>query len=426
MADNASSLKINELTGKKRSLEFTGRALPYRPFKLKGSMRSEITYYPGNPIGTVQMLGASESDTTLQGTWKDRFLRAQNDQGEGVEPSGEVEFADESGYKKLADVDSIVNAVDDFRMQGQLVEVTWDTKVRRGVIKDFTQTWQRHEVCEWEITFGWISRGEDAMPVNFAQPNLLSAVQASIGDILTAIDTYAFLATARPSPQMALPVQAAWFKSVTSDSVALTSNAYKDAIALEDSFAVAVTAHVLTLHEARTAIDDAAAAQASGTVSSADSARRMLATFETLKDTAAALSATVQGRPSPAMLAQFFVAATSTGGTEGTGGASGGSADFGSTLEAANWARSVKRACQQLRAIAAEQGFQIAQTLDEQEILGVFNARQDTDLRDVSARYYGTPDEWRRLMTYNGLLHSKLNVGDEIRVPRFRTGGRQP
>ena len=416
MADNASSLTIEELGGKKRRLTFDGRALPYRPFKLKGAMRSEITYYPGNPIGTVQMLGASEGDTTIQGSWKDRFLKSTDDSGVGVEPSGSVELADDSGFQKLADVDSIVSQVDDFRMQGQLVEVTWDTKVRRGVIKDFTQTWQRHEICEWEITFAWISRGEDEPPISFAQESLLASVQGSIGDILNAIDTYVFLSTARPSTAMALPVYAAWFKgatdqsiALTSDAAALTSDSFKDSVALEDSFAAKVVAYVQKLHDGRTAIDDAATSYSAGTTSSADAARRMLATFETLKDNAAALSATVQGTPTPAMLAGGAAAQT-----------------FGTTLEAANWARSVTRACARLRALVAEHGFQIAQTLDEQDILDVFNARQDTDLRDISTRYYGTPDEWRRLMAYNGLLTSKLSAGTQLRIPKFRTGGPQP
>ena len=59
-------------------LNLTRRALPYRPFTLKGSQRNEITWYPGNPIGSLQVLGPTESDTSVSGVWKDVFIKGSN------------------------------------------------------------------------------------------------------------------------------------------------------------------------------------------------------------------------------------------------------------------------------------------------------------------------------------------------------------
>jgi len=65
---------IRELTGDKRTLDLRTRALPYRPLTFTGTMRAEFTAYPGNPVRTAQVLGASEEDTTVKGYWKDRFI----------------------------------------------------------------------------------------------------------------------------------------------------------------------------------------------------------------------------------------------------------------------------------------------------------------------------------------------------------------
>lgn len=378
MGDNASSLTIKELGGEERSLEFLGRALPYRPFTLKGSMRAEFTYYPGNPIATVQVLGASEQDTTLQGAWKDRFLRQQDDDGNSILNSGVVTLYDGGREQALQDVDSICGLVDDFRMKGQLLEVTWDTKVRIGLLKEFEQKWTRHEVCEWSMTFGWISRGEKEVPTNVSQTGAFDNAKGTFDNLLSGLQ--AVIAGAQ------------------------------EGIAIVESVLAEVNSYVNDIDAAVTAIDDTVNGVASSVLSVADGSKRLLGIFDTIKDDAEGLKATVQGVPSAALLSSGDVA----------------NVTFGESLNAGSWARSIADSCDDLRAQAAEQGFQISQTLDEQEILDVFNARQDTDLRDVSSRYYGTPEEWSRLMTFNGLTTSRLTAGMEILIPRLHSGGAQP
>ena len=78
MADQSygtpSSFIIREITGLQRVLELQGRAMPYRGLKVGGDMRAEVTWYPGSPVGSLQILGPKEGETTIHGTWKDRFI----------------------------------------------------------------------------------------------------------------------------------------------------------------------------------------------------------------------------------------------------------------------------------------------------------------------------------------------------------------
>lgn len=373
--DSASGFTIKELGGQKRTLSFTGRALPYRPFSLSGTMRAEFTYYPGNPIGTVQVLGAAESDTSINGVWKDRFLRQIDDDGESVVPDGTVTLdgGDQTGATNmLADVEAIVNAVDDIRMQGQLLEVSWDTRVRHGILKEFKQTWLRHEVCEWEMHFGWISRGEAQLPINFASQPSFSSAKISFSDVLNGL-----------------------------------KDALKEGLAIYSSYAAKVASYVNAVSDAVDSIDNTLTAFVTVTQSFADSAHRMLAIFDTIKDDAIGLRNLVQSAPAATVYATADILDVT----------------FGDALGVSDWNNRIKGFANQLLSLAVQQEDAIQATLDEQEVLDVFDARDDMDLRDVSTQYYGTPDQWKALMSYNGLTTSKLSAGMEIMIPKLRTGG---
>src|SRR5581483_8157524 len=185
------SFTIHELTGDGRTLDLQGRCLPYKGYQLKGKMRAEFTWYPGNAVASVQMLGAKEEPSTVKGTWKDRFIRSTDDNGFPVTNTG---IALLNG-QQLADAEAVINAMDSFRLAGQLLEVTWDGTVRRGIMSDFTQNWLRHEVVEWEVTFDWVSRGENEQPITFAKPvdsTSFAGQLKTLVDNLTALAAPAF------------------------------------------------------------------------------------------------------------------------------------------------------------------------------------------------------------------------------------------
>jgi hypothetical protein len=54
--------------------------------------------------------------------------------------------------------------------------------------------------------------------------------------------------------------------------------------------------------------------------------------------------------------------------------------------------------------------------------MGTYRAREGEDLRDVSTLYYGTPNQWRSLMVYNGLTTTELYAGQYVTIPRLDPG----
>ena len=173
MADTASAFTIQEITGDQREFRFTGRALPYRPFTISGTQRHDLTWYAGSPEGTLQILGAKEEDTSINGWWKDRFLMpidamAVDTRIEAGLASSTAQAAGQNGElgaqingQPVENVRGLAEAVDDMRRKGQLVEVTWMSIVRRGIIKSFRQTWHTAQDLEWELQFAWVNQGSD-------------------------------------------------------------------------------------------------------------------------------------------------------------------------------------------------------------------------------------------------------------------------
>jgi hypothetical protein len=157
--DTVGSFTIRELTGSKRTLRLTSRALPYRPFELSGSQRHDITWYPGSPIGTLQNLGSKEEETTIRGYWKDRFIAASANPDNPSTAFAQV--SDQLGDQPVSLVTDLAALVDDMRRQGQVVQVTWLQQSRRGLLSKFMQRWNTNEDVEWEITFVWTSQGDE-------------------------------------------------------------------------------------------------------------------------------------------------------------------------------------------------------------------------------------------------------------------------
>jgi len=175
----ATSFAIIERTGDKRAVVLRGRALPYRPFSLSGTQRNSIEWYPGNPIGVLQVYGAKEEETTIQGYWKDIFL------GEGG--NGIPSYAQLNGAPLLTAID-LAGTIDDIRRKGQEIVVTWLNHTRYGIIDRFTQKWHTGHDVEWEISFAWISQEDIKLNVDvpFVTPNNydLMSLPSLIQDLL--------------------------------------------------------------------------------------------------------------------------------------------------------------------------------------------------------------------------------------------------
>src|SRR3954468_10928771 len=55
-------------------LMLDGRTLPFRPITYAGKQRIKTTFYPGNPVGSQQVMGPTIDPSTFKGMWRDRYL----------------------------------------------------------------------------------------------------------------------------------------------------------------------------------------------------------------------------------------------------------------------------------------------------------------------------------------------------------------
>jgi len=351
----------------KPSIALFGRAMPYQGLELEGSMRMETTWYPGNAVATVQMLGAQEKPTTFKGMWKDKFLASVTDEGTQVEPTAIVRV----NGSPVASVMDLVNAFELMRLAGKLIRFQWGDIIRVGVLARFKQNWIRFEDCEWELEFQWTSRGEVQSPVTLPVAPDSSSFASDMAKLVTSL-------------QDAIDTASQPFQVVEKFSSQVDSafNVIDDA-SLEMANSVSNTTQLIS--------------------TPADSAARGLAAAESIKDSAGSIVTAVEQFP-PLELIKTT---------------SPESLDLADALLADTYGRRVKAAARALQAFAAQQGDTLRAALDQDTLLAAFVARAPMDLRDVSQRYYNTPDEWRTLLAYNEMDSSELGVGDLVLVPKI-------
>lgn len=393
-SDLTSSFVIKELTGDERELTLKTRALPYRPFTLEGSQRNSIDWYPGSPIGTLQVYGAKEEPSTISGEWKDIFLGGLEigsspavvtsskssavtipvDAGDGTVDLIESEAINLS-ERPLQTARALVALVDDMRRKGQEIEVTWLDQVRRGIIERFTVRWNTGHDCAWDIAFAWISQGE-----TLADTKLLDAGN-NLGDLPNLLQAEI---DAMDAAQLGdLGQSGARFASASESLSAVGANIQEFTDALTD-----------------------AVIQAGQTITSpTDAVRRVSGVLDGIKLEAEELINLAEGIADGALLdtgAINRVAVTVL--------------SFGQLLLARGRVREQANAAAAIRNLAAREQLKLLNAISS-TVISVFQARENQDLRQVSQNFYGTPDEWRSLMIYNHLLSSGLIAGQVVFVP---------
>jgi hypothetical protein len=251
--------------------------------------------------------------------------------------------------------------------------VTWDALVRRGILTRFSHTWQRREDVEWEMEFTWIGQGEKEQSVAFAKGPSATDFATTVANLVSTLST---------AVQASFNVVAGYRNSLMG--------------------------YVGTIEGAAGDLSDLAMQASNQVLTTVEAAQRTLAVVTTLKDSAAEIVNLCGSTP---LRAVKSVADSSQD-------------TFGELCEVDVWVRGVKDAARAIETTSAEQGDEIKTTVDQEDVLAVFVARGNTDLRDVSAQYYNTPDEWRSLMQYNDMTESKLTAGQVVKVPKAQTAGR--
>lgn len=213
-------LIITELTGQKRQVTLRGRALPYRAPEFPVTQRSKVTYYTGNPEGTMQLFGPEWGGTTFNGVWRDKYLQPDIDT-----QSVPVVV---KGFSQPTTCEALIGIFEELMLSGSTLEVQWSAYRRFGILKRFTPTPDRTEDQAWSAEFEWFGDGTQApeqtqlasLDVDKLQGamnalndlsafdpldtlvsyearifSLIDAIQSQVDDVLTQCRTLANLAT---------------------------------------------------------------------------------------------------------------------------------------------------------------------------------------------------------------------------------------
>ena len=391
MAETASPFIIRELTGDKRTFRLTGRGLPYRPFTLSGDQRHDITWYAGSPEGTIQMLGAKENETTINGMWKDRFLRQVADMSAAEQiaagftsdtqrPAGQQgESGAQIDGQPVSNVRELAEEIDDVRRKGQFVEVTWVNQLRRGIISAFRQSWHTAQDLEWEIRFVWINQGIQLADIPIQDRSVdLSDVSVEVENQLAELD------------------------KISDGSIPLDLNAASPGQALGNAADIGqllapINTGIDQLHQALEQLQDTIIVNTQDFLSPISTAQRAIGILEFMKVIGESIANAIDVRLDAAILNVQDI--------------------FGTKLDQRNTLSKQKRAARRISAVAAIRKEQMEKQVNP-ELVKAFTAREDQDLRDVALEHYGIADEWRSLMRFNNLATSRLAARQLIFVPR--------
>jgi len=141
----STSIVIQELTGSRRSIELGGRALPERPFPAGGRLRSKKTWYAGNNVATLQVLGSEDIDTQIKGVWNDRYI---------------VDQVATTGFETPQLARDVVRIFEVLQRSGNALRVQWSDVVRMGILAEFEPNWLREQDVEWSMRFEWYGRDD--------------------------------------------------------------------------------------------------------------------------------------------------------------------------------------------------------------------------------------------------------------------------
>lgn len=381
--DMTDSLVIRELEGQRRVLRLRERALPYRPFELSGTQRNQVDWYPGSPVGTIQVFGSKEEQTTINGYWKDKFLTAA-DRGSAPAELTEEEhvnlpdLGDTTGLRSsaLTTASDLRDVVDSIRRCGAEVEVTWLSNVRRGVLERFTQKWHTGHDLEWEIMFTWASQGE------------------TLDDVRVIDDTATDLGDTPNKVQSKLDQ----ITSTATEFIGQASTRADDVLQAFDDVSA-------KLGQASDDLTDNVVNAANVVTAPNQALLRAAGILSGIKLTADDLWSIVTNQADAVVL--------DSGGTSLLNAVA---STFGAVLAGRGDARDRADAADQLADLAAQQESALLRN-NTSTTLRAFQARDGQDLRQVAQQFYGSTDAWRGLMVFNRLTSSVLRAGQVVVVP---------
>jgi hypothetical protein len=387
--NGAGSVQITELTGPDlRTLTLTERALPHKPLPLAGVHRIDEGEYAGFPQLSQQALGAKEDPTEISGEWKTRFI------GDASTPMARVTKAKQTDGAQLGSGDDTIGTdetvitsaaelcelLDDMRIKGQVVRMSWLHIARIGRIVGFEQRWNTAHDVEWKIQFKWIGRDEDA--------GMASPSSATLLDV---------------SQQLA-----AGYKDVHD---ATDFDGIED---LSPSFADMVDGHVGSLQRGILNLESAIESRVGSGVELVAALRRAMTIATFVRDESETMIGELGNWVAPAIVTIEDAGDLTKASIKQL--ANLGRVDAGKAVAAACAAYRAITATRRLKHQAARQRYRILKQLDANALAIVLLA-DDEDLRKLSQDFYGTPDEALAIRSYNQLDGMTAEAGTLIVIP---------
>jgi len=148
-------ITITERSGRQRSITLSSRASSFRgQASFAIGQRAKVTYYSGNPVGTMQLFGPTfDFPTTLTGIWRDRYLGEDGAQLVTVQ-----------GFPPPKTAEDLEGCFADLIKSGSDLVVQYSHWRRYGVLKTFTAKPDRTEDVHWEAEFMWYADGVTKAP----------------------------------------------------------------------------------------------------------------------------------------------------------------------------------------------------------------------------------------------------------------------
>lgn len=370
------ALELREVGGREVSIRLTGRGLPKPPFTLDGVHDIAKSRALGSRFTIHQPTGASEGATELSGEWNDIYLAggAAGDApvtlgGTGTTVIEGVEAISLSSTQASSAREACA-AMDDFRVRGCLLRVTWAHVARLGRVVKFTQRWlTRHDV-EWDLAFEWVGPDED---VDLAPPE--SVDPADDAREIEAGITAALEATTFP-----------------------TSDVDPTLLALVDRRLAAIRSGALEIEDTvRTRVD--------GATTQVEVFRRVVGVLGFVGEEAELLALEISGRVAGTWIANVNPEDL----TDLT------PSQVMAALVTKTRAKSVARA---IRWQAARRRYDHLASVEE--VAAIYMAREGDDLQSIARFHYGSEDAAALLLAFNHFTSYTLEPGTIVLAPQRR------
>lgn len=264
-----------------------------------------------------------------------------------------------AGEIRIESASALVDFVRRMFRGGQQVRVQWENVVRIGVIKEFNPDYKRIEDIRWSISFEWSKDGD--VP---STPRSAPGVGVSTQPAQTALNTMQDQAALVP-----VRTDQTFFDGVRGRVQTMRNGGLQFMRRIQTGTALLT----LPLNEIN------------GALSVADTLR-------------------VEGLATTSQLLDVPVTAVTTSNT------------FIDTLKAERWRRGMSFQADRFSGEINNQ----ARRLRKQRVkppIDTVVCQNDTTLRSLSTRYYGTPDEWQRIANANGLVGSVVPAGTRVVIP---------